>query len=74
MKNKRDYYRRYREICIISMVGVYLINIVDAYVDASLAHFDISPDLTLDVSPAAIDNTAIGGRLPSLGLQCAINF
>lgn len=74
MKNKRDYYRRYREICIISMVGVYLINIVDAYVDASLAHFDISPDLTLDVSPATIDNTAIGGRLPSLGVQCAINF
>ena len=74
MKNKRDYYRRYREICIISMVGVYLINIVDAYVDASLAHFDISPDLTLDVSPAAFDNTALGGRLPSLGVQCAINF
>ena len=74
MKNKRDYYRRYREICIISMVGVYLINIVDAYVDASLAHFDISPDLTLDVSPAAIDNTAVGGRLSSLGVQCAISF
>ena len=74
MKNKRDYYRRYREICVIAMVGVYLINVVDAYVDASLAHFDISPDLSLDVSPAAIDNTAVGGRLPSLGLQCAISF
>ena len=74
MKSKRDYYRRYREICVISMVGVYLINIVDAYVDASLAHFDISPDLTLDVTPTAIDNTAIGGRLPSLGVQCAISF
>ncbi len=74
MKNKRDYYRRYREICVISMVGVYLINIVDAYVDASLSHFDISPDLTLDVSPAAIDNPMTGGRLPSLGVQCAISF
>ena len=74
MKSKRDYYRRYREICVIAMVGVYLINIVDAYVDASLAHFDISPDLTLDVSPTAIDNTALGGRMPSLGLQCAISF
>lgn len=74
MKNKRDYYRRYREICVIAMVGVYLINIVDAYVDASLAHFDISPDLTLDVAPATIDNGQIGGRLPSLGLQCAISF
>ena len=74
MKSKRDYYRRYREICVIAMVGVYLINVVDAYVDASLAHFDISPDLTLDVAPSAIDNTAIGARLPSLGIQCAISF
>ena len=74
LKNKRDYYRRYREICVIAMVGVYLINIVDAYVDASLAHFDISPDLTLDVAPAAIENDFTRGRLPSLGLQCAINF
>ena len=74
MKSKRDYYRRYREICIISMVGVYLINIVDAYVDASLAHFDISPDLSLDVAPTAIDNGNTGSRLPSLGLQCAFSF
>ena len=74
MKSKRDYYRRYREICVIAMVGVYLINIVDAYVDASLAHFDISPDLTLDVAPSAIDNTALGARLPSMGLQFAISF
>ena len=74
MKNKRDYYRRYREICVITMVGVYLINIVDAYVDASLAHFDISPDLTLDVAPTAIDSGVTGGRLPSLGLQCAFSF
>ena len=74
MKNKRDYYRRYREICVISMVGVYLINIVDAYIDASMAHFDISPDLSLDVAPTAIDPGVTGGRLPSLGVQCAISF
>ena len=74
MKSKRDYYRRYREICVIAMVGVYLINIVDAYVDASLAHFDISPDLTLDIAPTAIDNGITGDKLPSLGLQCAFSF
>lgn len=74
MKSKRDYYRRYKEICVIAMVGVYLLNVVDAYVDASLAHFDISPDLTLDMSPTAIDSGQAGGRLPSLGVQCAISF
>ena len=72
LKNKRTYYRRYRDICIISMVAVYFINIVDAYVDASLAHFDISSDLTMDVTPAAIDTKQ--SRIPSLGLQCAFTF
>jgi len=76
MRNKRDYYRRYKEICIICMVGIYLVNIVDAYVDASLAHFDISPDLSMDVTPTAIDGNyhITGNRLPSVGLQCAITF
>ena len=78
MRNKRDYYRRYRDICIIGMVAVYLLNVIDAYVDASLAHFDISPDLSLDVRPAAIGNDrraiVADSRLPSVGLQCALTF
>ena len=72
LKNKRTYYRRYRDICIISMVAVYFINIVDAYVDASLAHFDISSDLSMNVAPTAIDTKQ--SRIPSLGLQCAFTF
>lgn len=72
LRNKRTYYRRYRDICVISMVAVYFINIVDAYVDASLAHFDISSDLSMDVTPAAIDTK--NSRIPSFGLQCAFNF
>ena len=51
MKSRKDYYRRNRDLCIICMVGVYLLCMVDAYVDASLAHFDISPDLSMDVAP-----------------------
>ncbi len=72
LKSKKDYYRRYRDICIFSMVGVYLLSIIDAYVDASLAHFDVSPDLSMRVKPAVIDPQIT--RLPSVGLQCAINF
>lgn len=75
LKNKRDYYRRYRDLCIIGMVGVYLINIVDAYVDASLAHFDISPDLSMQVRPAVIAPQSASSPLKtSVGLQCAVNF
>ena len=71
-KARKDYARRNRDLCIISMVGVYLIAMVDAYVDASLAHFDISPDLSLEWSPAIIPDTR--SRIPGLGLQWALTF
>lgn len=72
LKNRKDFFRRNRDLCIICIVGVYLVAMVDAYVDASLAHFDITPDLSLDWAPAVIPD----GRntLPSVGLQWAFNF
>lgn len=76
LRNKRNYYRRYRDICIIGMVAVYLINIVDAYVDASLAHFDISPDLSMQVKPAVMTppQPTSSPLRASVGLQCAFSF
>lgn len=73
LRNKKNYYRRYRDICIIGIVGVYALCMIDAYVDAQLAHFDISPDLTMRVKPAVIDPGTLT-RTPTLGLQCAFNF
>lgn len=72
MKARKDFYRRNRDLCIISMVGVYLVAMVDAYVDASLAHFDISPDLSMRVGPALIPDAR--NTLPGVGLQWALNF
>lgn len=72
LKARKDYYRRNRDLCIICMVGVYLIAMVDAYVDASLAHFDISPDLSMQVTPALIPDSR--SRLPGVGVQWALNF
>ncbi|MDD4920997.1 MAG: DUF5683 domain-containing protein [Bacteroidales bacterium] len=46
-KNRQETFRRYRDLSIIGAVGVYLICMIDAYVDAQLYDFDISPDLTL---------------------------
>jgi len=71
-RSRRNYFRRNRDLCIISMVGVYLLTMVDAYVDASLAHFDISPDISLDWSPAVIQENR--GALPGVGVQWAFTF
>ncbi|MBQ7690094.1 MAG: hypothetical protein IJT30_02730 [Muribaculaceae bacterium] len=79
LKNKKSYYRRYRDICIIGMVAVYALCMIDAYVDASLAHFDISPDLSLQLRPSIIDSgSSVAWGAPSgpptLGLRCAVTF
>ncbi|MDE6157373.1 MAG: hypothetical protein K2F78_04420, partial [Muribaculaceae bacterium] len=52
LQSRKNYFRRNRDLCIIAMIGVYLVAMVDAYVDASLSHFDITPELSMDVSPA----------------------
>lgn len=72
MKSRKDFYRRNRDLCIICMVGVYLLCVVDAYVDASLAHFDISPDLSMDVAPTILVQP--GHTKPGIGLHWAFTF
>lgn len=72
LKSRKDYYRRNRDLCIICMVGVYFLAMVDAYVDASLSHFDISPDLSIDWSPSVMPD--YHGNRPAIGLSWALNF
>lgn len=72
MKRRRDFYRRNRDLCIICLVGMYMLCMIDAYVDASLAHFDISPDLSIDWSPA-IMRSPTDSKL-SVGVNWAFNF
>ena len=75
LRTRKNYYRRNRDLCIICMVGVYLLAMVDAYVDAQLAHFDISTDLSMDVSPTLMNNDIRSGTSrPSIGLYWALNF
>lgn len=49
-RNQRSF-RRYRDISIVASIAVYLLSLIDAYVDAQLFDFDISDDLSLDVEP-----------------------
>lgn len=75
LQSRRNYYRRYRDLCIILMVGLYVICIIDAYVDASLANFNIEPDLSMSVSfrPTLLDNRP-ASRWPVLGGSVIIDF
>ena len=49
----KDFYRRNREISILCFVGTYILNIVDASVDAHLFDYDISDDISLHITPVS---------------------
>jgi hypothetical protein len=55
LSRQQDYYRRNRDLLIISFAAFYGLNIIDASVDAHLFDFDISDDLTLKWEPAMMN-------------------
>jgi hypothetical protein len=57
-KSRKDRYRRWRDLSLFCIIGVYGLSIIDAYVDASLSQFDISDDLSMKVTPAYINNNS----------------
>lgn len=75
-RKRKDRYRRWRDMSFFVMVGVYALSVVDAYVDASLSEFDISPDLSLNIAPAVFCANPTQGPFGSqaIGLQCSLNF
>ena len=74
-KRKKDFYRRYRDLSAFCFVGVYLLSVVDAYVDAQLSEFDISPDLSMSVRPAVMETQGIStGRNTAYGIGCCLTF
>ena len=73
-KNRKDNYRRQRDMSIFCFIGVYLLSVIDAYVDAELSNFDISEDLSVQVRPNIIDSHQPTLRNQVYGLQCSFSF
>lgn len=73
LKRGRDYFRRYRDLSLIVSAGLYLVSILDAYVDAQLFDFDISPDLSMRVEPAVMPKTSHTDS-HAIGVNCSIKF
>lgn len=67
-----NYYRRNMELSVIIFTFVYIINIIDATVDAHLYDFDISDDLSMRIQPSMWCLQGVYG--PSMGAGFTINL
>jgi hypothetical protein len=66
-----DRYRRERDFMIILMAGMYILQMVDAHVDAHLKEFDLNPNLQVRIEPS-YQNDMLSGR--SAGISLKIRF
>ena len=66
-----DQYKRERDFMIILMGGMYLLQIVDAHVDAHLKEFDLNPNLKVSIQPTVEQNSLIGRQS---GVSLIIKF
>ena len=68
---QKKYYQKYRDISIMLGALVYLVNIIDANVDAHLRTFDVSDDLSLQLNPYS--NLDYNNKLQA-GLSVKLKF
>jgi hypothetical protein len=51
-----NYYRRYRDMSVLGLAGVYIANIIDATVDAYLFDYSVNQDLSMRIKPTIISS------------------
>lgn len=65
----QETYRRWRDLSYVSLAAVYLLQMLDANVDAHLFYFDVNEDLSMQVTPWLKPNFE-----RSAGLSLNFNF
>lgn len=66
----KNYYRKNRDLSYIIAAGIYILNIVDASVDAHLFDFNVSDELSIRLKPGIISSPL--NNTPSVSLTLNI--
>ena len=74
LQTQKLYYRKFRDFAVIGFSIVYLINIIDANVDAHLRSFDVSDDVSMHISPWQNTYRTSSGFKMAAGLSIKLTF
>lgn len=76
IRDLRNNYRRNRDLCIIVTSALYVLQIIDAHVDAHLKDYDISDDLSMTLEPMVEYNyiPKEQSHQPVFGFNLKVNF
>lgn len=71
----KDFYRRNRDLTILLSVGLYALNLIDAYVDAKMFRYNMDDDLSFRIQPLIEQPMgAFVNRAPVFGLKMAVTI
>ena len=71
----KDFYRRNRDLTILLSLGLYALNLVDAYIDAKMFRYDISDDLGFKILPHIEPPTGpFASGTPVFGMKMAFTI
>lgn len=71
----KDIYRRNKQVIIFSYAGLYLLNIVEAYIDARLANFDVGDVTRIKIRPDLLNSGQMYGfNSFAPGMKLTISF
>lgn len=57
----KSIYKRNREVVLISLVGLYGLNVLDAYVTARLKYFNVDETLSIKLAPTILNSDTMFG-------------
>lgn len=71
----KDFYRRNRDLSILAGLGLYALQLIDAYVDAKFFRYDISDDFSFNLGPSIESNPwSLANNTPSFGIKLALQL
>lgn len=68
----KDTFKRWRDLSIIGTFGFYVLQILDATVDAYMFNWDVDENISLKIEPASLPNPYLANY--SLGIRASLSF
>lgn len=72
LTNGKDTFKRWRDMSIIGTVGFYVLQILDATVDAYMYNWNVDEDISLKIGPTSLPGPFLDNY--SLGLRASLSF
>lgn len=66
-----EYFGKWKDYALVGIAAVYLLNVIDAMIDAHFLEYDVSDDLSFRLSPSLINHDIYA---TTMGMRLSVKF